>query len=137
MTDNGESNDFYGHLRERADIGWERVMQSPLEVVDPVPGSYPDLSHKLLFGDIWQRPHLTLRERRLIVLTLLAVYGRDEPMIYHLRGALRSGDLDVDDLDELVVQLAFYGGWPMASMAFLALRRAAGEFSSDDQRDAD
>ena len=117
-------NDFYAHLRDRGDVGWRRVMQSEPEVTNAVPGSYPDLSHTVLMGDIWQRPHLSLRERRLVVLTLLAVYGRDEPMVYHLRGALRSGDLDEAALDELIVQIAFYGGWPMSSTLWGALRRA-------------
>jgi 4-carboxymuconolactone decarboxylase len=117
-------NDLYAHLRARADVGWRRVMQSEPEASDAVPGSYPDLSHTLLFGDIWQRPHLSLRERRLVVLTLLAAYGRDEPMVYHLRGALRSGDLDEAALDELIVQIAFYAGWPTSSTLWGALRRA-------------
>ena len=126
-------DDLYAHLRARGDVGWRQVMQSEPEVTAAVPGSYPDLSHTVLFGDIWQRPHLTLRERRLVVLTLLAAYGRDEPMVYHLRGALRSGDLDEAALDELIVQIAFYGGWPMSSTLWGALRRAvAAESSSDD-----
>ena len=125
--------DLYGHLRARAEVGWRRVMQSEPEASNAVPGSYPDLSHTLLFGDIWQRPHLSLRERRLVVLTLLAAYGRDEPMVYHLRGALRSGDLDEAALDELVVQIAFYAGWPTSSTLFGALRRAvAAESTVDD-----
>ena len=122
-------DDLYALLRARGDAGWRRVMQSEPEVTNAVPGSYPDLSHSVLMGDIWQRPHLSLRERRLVVLTLLAAYGRDEPMVYHLRGALRSGDLDEAALDELVVQIAFYGGWPMSSTLYLALRRAAAEES--------
>ena len=99
-------------------------MQSPQEGVDVEPGSYPDLSNAILMGDIWQRPGLTLRERRLVVLTLLAAYGRTEPMTYHLRGALRSGDLDAESLDALVVQIAFYGGWPMSSTLFQAVQVA-------------
>lgn len=116
--------DLYAHLRERGDVGWDRVMRSPREIVDPEPGSYQDITRTVLFGDIWQRPHLTLRERRLIVLTLLAVYGRDDPLGYHLAGALRSGDLDPDALHEIVIQLAFYAGWPAASTFFTATGRA-------------
>jgi alkylhydroperoxidase/carboxymuconolactone decarboxylase family protein YurZ len=117
-------DDPYAALRARSRTGWEMVMQSPQQGVDAPPGSYPDLSNSLLMGDIWQRPGLSLRERRLVVLTLLAAYGRTEQMHYHLRGALRSGDLDAESLDALVVQIAFYGGWPMSSTLFLAIREA-------------
>lgn len=129
------SDDLYALLRARAPEGWRRVMQTPMEVTDPVPGSYPDLSNSILFGDLWQRPHLSLRERRLVVLTVLALYGRDEPMTYHLHGALESGDLDADDLHELVVQLAFYAGWPAGSTLFGAFNRAIAARADDDAAD--
>jgi len=119
-----EPTDLYAAGRARARAGWEAVMQTPQEGGDAPPGSYPDLSNALLMGDIWQRPGLTMRERRLVVLTLLAAYGRPEPMAYHLRGGLRSGDLDAESLEALVVQIAFYGGWPMSSTLFLAVRDA-------------
>lgn len=125
-------DDPYALLRARAPEGWERVMQTPMEVRDPVPGSYPDLSNSILFGDLWQRPHLSVRERRLVVLTVLALYGRDEPMAYHLHGALASGDLEPEDLHELVVQLAFYGGWPASSTLFGAVNRAVAARTTDD-----
>jgi 4-carboxymuconolactone decarboxylase len=120
-------DDPYAALRARSAAGWEAVMRTPQEGLGAPPGSYPDLSNALLMGDLWQRPHLSLRERRLVVLTLLAAYGRPEPMAYHLRGALRSGDLDAAALEELVVQIAFYGGWPMSSTLFQAVQAAVAD----------
>ena len=116
--------DFYAALRARSQAGWEAVMQTPQEGVDVPPGSYPDLSNAILMGDIWQRPGISMRERRIVVLTLLAAYGRLEPMEYHLRGALRSGDLDRESLEALVVQIAFYGGWPASSTLYVAAQQA-------------
>ena len=135
MTDQ-PAEDYYAALRARSAAGWEAVMQSPQEGFDSPPGSYPDLSNAILMGDIWQRPGLTMRERRLIVLTLLAAYGRTEPMLYHLRGALRSGDLDRESLDALVVQVAFYGGWPMSSTLFGAVRQALADPTNEPRTDA-
>lgn len=123
MTDRPD-DDLYATGRARSRAGWEAVMRTPQEAADAPPGSYPDLSNAILMGDIWQRPGLTMRERRLVVLTLLAAYGRTEPMAYHLRGALRSGDLDEESLEALVVQIAFYGGWPMSSTLFGAVQAA-------------
>lgn len=119
-----EPEDLYAAGRERARAGWEAVMQTPQQGADAPPGSYPDLSNSILMGDIWQRPGLSMRERRLVVLALLAAYGRTEPMEYHLRGGLRSGDLDAETLDALVVHIAFYGGWPMSSTLFEAVQRS-------------
>jgi 4-carboxymuconolactone decarboxylase len=129
MTDH-EPEDFYAAGRARAAAGWQAVMQTPQEGGDAPPGSYPDLANSILMGDIWQRPGLTMRERRLVVLTLLAAYGRTEPMEYHLRGGLRSGDLDAESLEALVVQIAFYGGWPMSSTLFGAVHQALADPSN-------
>ena len=134
MTDDAPE-DFYAALRARSQAGWEAVMQTPQEGGDAPPGSYPDLSNSILMGDIWQRPGITMRERRLVVLTLLAGYGRIEPMEYHLRGALRSGDLDRESLEALVVQIAFYGGWPASSTLYLAVQRALADPTNDHSTD--
>ena len=133
----GADGDPYAALRARSKAGWEAVMQTPQEAADAAPGSYGDLSNSILMGDIWQRPGLTLRERRLVVLTLLAAYGRTEPMTYHLRGGLRSGDLDAESLEALVVQIAFYGGWPMSSTLFLAVQQALGDPTNAPLADRD
>lgn len=130
------TEDHWASLRARAADGWEQVMQAPIEGADTPPGSFPDLSHSLLMGDLWQRPHLSMRERRLVVLTVLATYGRPELMAYHLRGALRSGDLDADALEALVVQIAFYAGWPAASTLFLAAQEAVAAEDGADGEDA-
>ena len=123
MTDHAPE-DLYAAGRARSKAGWEAVMQTPQEGGDAPPGSYPDLSNSILMGDIWQRAGISMRERRLVVLTLLAAYGRPEPMEYHLRGGLRSGDLDRESLDALVVQIAFYGGWPASSTLYTAAQQA-------------
>lgn len=136
MTDQ-PNEDLYAAGRARSRAGWEAVMQTPQEGIDVPAGSYPDLSNAILMGDIWQRPGLTLRERRLVVLTLLAAYGRTEPMTYHLRGGLRSGDLDAESLEALVVQIAFYGGWPMSSTLFLAVQEALTDPTNQPPTDAD
>lgn len=132
MSGHDHDHDRYAALRADAFAGWAEVMQSPPEGHDAPPGSYPDISFSVLFGDLWQRPHLSVRERRLIVLALLAAYGRTEPMAYHLRGALRSGDLDTATLDELVLQVAFYAGWPAGSTLFGAVRGAVDAHANTD-----
>ena len=76
-----------------------------------------------MFGGLWSRPGLSIRDRRLINLTLLAVLGRDDITPFHVRAALESGDVDAAQLEELGVQLAFYTGWPVATSFLLLARR--------------
>lgn len=65
-----------------------------------------------LFGDVWSRPGLPLRDRSLITVAALTVLGREQELKMHLRGALRVG-ISRDEIREVLLHLAHYGGWPV------------------------
>jgi 4-carboxymuconolactone decarboxylase len=85
-----------------------------------------ELTDQVLFGDIWQRPGLTPRERSLITVSALVALNRIEQLPFHLRRAGDNG-IDHDTLAELITHLAFYAGWPCAVSAVSALRAIEGE----------
>lgn len=64
-----------------------------------------------LFAEIWSRDVLSVRERRLLLLGLLVGLGMDDEIDLHLDAALRTGELTVDQLREVVVFLTHYAGW--------------------------
>jgi 4-carboxymuconolactone decarboxylase len=64
-----------------------------------------------LFGDIWNRPGLSIRDRRLLVLGATAALGRADLIQVQVAGALANDELDETALDEAVLQLQFYVGW--------------------------
>jgi 4-carboxymuconolactone decarboxylase len=67
-----------------------------------------DLSANVLFGDVWERPGLSKRDRSLItVASLIALYRTDQ-LRGHIRRALDNG---------VITHMAFYGGWPTAANA--------------------
>jgi 4-carboxymuconolactone decarboxylase len=75
-----------------------------------------DLTDDVLFGDVWERPGLSKRDRSLItVATLVALY-RPEQLPGHLRRAVDNG-LTKDEIIEAITHLAFYAGWPAAMSA--------------------
>lgn len=75
-----------------------------------------ELTDKVLFGDIWERPGLSKRERSLItVATLVALYRTNE-LPFHLARAVNNG-VTRDELIEAITHLAFYAGWPSAMTA--------------------
>ena len=70
----------------------------------------PSINH--LFAKIWTRPGLSIRDRRLVTIALLASQGRPDQLKAHLRGALTGEDkLTKDELLELMIHVAHYGGW--------------------------
>ncbi|MCU1379563.1 MAG: carboxymuconolactone decarboxylase [Acidimicrobiales bacterium] len=81
-----------------------------------------ELTDDLLFGDIWERPGLSKRDRSLItVATLVALY-RTEQMEAHMRRAIDNG-VTKDELIEAITHLAFYAGWPNAMTAITTAKR--------------
>jgi 4-carboxymuconolactone decarboxylase len=81
-----------------------------------------------LFGDVWTRPGLALRDRSLVTVAALTVLGREQELRMHLGGALRAG-ITREQIRELMMHLAHYGGWPVAVMG---LRIAAEVFAAAD-----
>lgn len=75
-----------------------------------------EVTDKVLFGDIWERPGLSKRDRSLITVAALVSLYRPEQLPFHLAKALENG-LTQDELTEAVTHLAFYAGWPAAASA--------------------
>ena len=75
-----------------------------------------DVTEKVLFGDIWERPQLSKRDRSLITCAVLVATYRPEQLKGHLARALFNG-LSKEELSELITHVAFYGGWPCAMTA--------------------
>ncbi len=84
------------------------------------------LTEDVLFGDVWERPGLSPRDRSLItVATLVALYRTNE-LPSHLKRALDNG-VTRDELVEVITHLAFYAGWPNAVTAIRALNAVVAE----------
>ena len=75
-----------------------------------------ELTHQVLFGDIWQRELLSTRERSLLTLATLTALGRVQQLPWHIDFARQNG-LTQDELVESFTHLAFYAGWPAAVTA--------------------
>ncbi|HZD00776.1 MAG TPA: carboxymuconolactone decarboxylase family protein [Actinomycetes bacterium] len=80
-----------------------------------------ELTDEVLFGDIWERPGLSKRDRSLVTVTALVALYRTDQITFHLRRALENG-LTKDELIEAITHLAFYTGWPNAMTAITTLK---------------
>jgi 4-carboxymuconolactone decarboxylase len=69
-----------------------------------------------LFGEIWQRPHLSLRERQMITLAANVAMSRPTGMHSHFRSAKKLG-LTHEQIMEVIIHVAMYTGWPCISHA--------------------
>jgi 4-carboxymuconolactone decarboxylase len=90
----------------------EPPASTPLDVAD----------RDYLFGSIWARPGLSVRERRFV--TIVCVAGAvDVPATdAHIYAALKSGDLSIEQMNEFTLHFAVYCGWPKASQMEACVR---------------
>jgi 3-oxoadipate enol-lactonase / 4-carboxymuconolactone decarboxylase len=70
------------------------------------------------WNDIWGRPGLDHRTRRLLVLATTVALGRWEEFRLHVRAGLEQGGITADELKETLLQSAIYAGVPAANTAF-------------------
>jgi 4-carboxymuconolactone decarboxylase len=108
------SDKFEGlpELRRRGLGKMEQV--SGFEMSDG-PGDFFGYTADHLFADIWRRPGLSDRDRRLLLIGMLAGQGAQDVLTIQVPAAYRSGDLDEAALREIVVFLSHYAGWPVGA----------------------
>ena len=68
-----------------------------------------------VFGEMWLRPGLGMKERRLITVACVALQDTVIPIVSHVYAALKSRDVSFDEMAELALHFAAYYGWPKAS----------------------
>ena len=75
-----------------------------------------ELTESVVYGDIWERPGLSKRDRSLITVAALVAMYRGDQLTGHLERALANG-VTREEIGELITHLAFYAGWPTAMTA--------------------
>ena len=68
-----------------------------------------------LFGDIWNRPGLTDRDRRLLLIGMLCTHGAQDVLSIQIPAAYKAGELDETQLREIVIMVCHYAGWPVGA----------------------
>lgn len=68
-----------------------------------------------VFGEMWLRPGLGIKERRLVTVACVAIQDAPIPILSHVYAALKSRDVSFDEMDELALHFAAYYGWAKAS----------------------
>ena len=70
-----------------------------------------ELRDSVLFGDIWERPQLSKRDRSLITCAVLTAMYRTDELRGHLQRAVQNG-VTQEELAEMITHVTFYSGWP-------------------------
>ncbi len=85
-----------------------------------------EITDKVLFGDVWENPALSPRDRSLVTITSLVSLYRVNELPFHLKKALENG-VTRDEIVAVITHLAFYAGWPPAMTATQIARKVFDE----------
>lgn len=110
-----------GMKARREVLGEEHVVRAAREAT-AFDRDFHDLITRYVWGEIWTRPGLPRKTRRLLTLAMLVALNRGEELRLHVRAAARDG-VTARDIREVLLQAAVYCGVPAAHNAF----RIAGE----------
>jgi 4-carboxymuconolactone decarboxylase len=91
---------------------------------------FQSLITRYAWGEIWSRPGLDVRTRRVLVIGTLVALGQWEELAMHVRAALAAGDLSANDVKEIALQQAIYCGVPAANAAFRVVSEVLAEINS-------
>jgi 4-carboxymuconolactone decarboxylase len=105
-----------GMRTRRQVLGDEHVDQAVARTTE-FTAPFQDLITRYAWSDIWSRPGLSRPERSVITLTALAILRQEEEFAMHVGAALRNG-LTVNQIQEVLLQVAVYAGVPAANRAF-------------------
>lgn len=91
-------------------------MTTPRSAMEEVAPQLAKLSADVLFGDVWERPGLSKRDRSLITVAMLTAMYRSGQLPGHINRALDNG-VTKEEIGEVITHVAFYAGWPTAANA--------------------
>ena len=103
---------------ERRKLGAETIAKVYAgDVVTPPPGVMPfsDLMLEQLFAEVWTREELSVRDRRLIILGIIAALGEKDTFQIQVRAAVKNGELTPTQVREVLITVANYAGYPRAA----------------------
>jgi 3-oxoadipate enol-lactonase/4-carboxymuconolactone decarboxylase len=116
-----DADRFSAGMKVRRQVLGDQHVDRALKSATEFNQDFQELITRYAWGEIWTRPGLDHRTRRLLVLAITAGMGRWEEFRLHLRAGLAHG-LEVTDIKETLLQVAVYAGVPAANTAFQIAR---------------
>jgi 4-carboxymuconolactone decarboxylase len=109
-----------GMTTRREVLGDEHVDRA-MAAADPFTTDFQDHITRYAWGAVWSRPGLDRRTRSCVTVAMLAAQGSEHELALHVRAALRNG-VSIEELKEVLLQVAVYAGVPRANRAFSIAR---------------
>ncbi|MEC7090756.1 MAG: carboxymuconolactone decarboxylase family protein [Pseudomonadota bacterium] len=107
-----QEDNYTKGLKKLLEMGREDTMLNQRQISEDM----YQLSVGTLFGEIWNRPHLSLRDRQLITLAANIALARPHGTHSHYRSAHHIG-ITHEEICEIMIHVGMYGDWPCIAHA--------------------
>lgn len=98
------------------------------DVVAPPEGyAFTDVMLRQLFAELWTRDTLSMRDKRILLLGIIAEKGETMTFKIQLKASLKRGEMTPDEARELLLFIAQYAGYPRAASMLAPLEEAIAE----------
>jgi len=104
-------------------------------VVPPEGYAFTDIMLKQLFAELWTRDTLSMRDKRILLLGIIAEKGEPTTFKIQVKASLKRGEMNPDEARELLLFIAQYAGYPRAASMLAPLEEAIGEYEKESPID--
>jgi 4-carboxymuconolactone decarboxylase len=118
--------------RERGAEMMKKVYAGDVVVPPEGVSAFGDLMLEQLFGEVWTRPALSVRDRRLLIMGVIACMGEQMTWGIQARAALKNGELTPEQLREALIHLAQYAGYPRAAGLLAVTEQTIAKFQKGE-----
>jgi 4-carboxymuconolactone decarboxylase len=119
--------------QERRKLGEETIKDVYAGDVSVPPEGYvfTDIMLKQLFAELWTRDTLSMRDKRILLLGIIAEKGEAATFKIQVKASLKRGEINADEAREMLLFIAQYSGYPRAASMLGPVEEAIAEFEKD------
>jgi 4-carboxymuconolactone decarboxylase len=122
---------FADGMKRRREVLGDAWVDKSIQTKTDFNAEFLDLITRYAWDDIWNRPGLDRKTRRMLVLAMTIGMGRWEEFALHCRASLQEGDLTQNQVKEVLLQSAIYCGVPSANTAFKEAKAIIAEIAAE------
>jgi 4-carboxymuconolactone decarboxylase len=125
---------FTQGMKTRRKVLSDKYVDAAVANTTPFTQDFQTLITESAWGSVWSRETISLRERSMLTIALLAALGQDDEVAMHVR-ATRNTGASKEDIKEALLHVAIYAGVPAANHAFKIAAKAYAELEAAEKEE--
>jgi 4-carboxymuconolactone decarboxylase len=124
--------------QERRALGEETIkdVYAGDVVVPPEGYAFTDIMLKQLFAELWTRDTLSMRDKRILLLGIIAEKGESTTFKVQIKASLKRGEMNPEEAREMLLFIAQYAGYPRAASMLGPVEEAIAEYQQEAAQDS-